>query len=521
MKKLLALVLCVMMFVSVLPTAAFAGSYLPNVDSNTVASYNKQIKNMIKNTKEDIEKAYKALAGDKIVYTSAKAMDDTIVEMVNGIANPLIEKGKFTKDEADFVKNGIRWYLDEVVAEKIEKNMYKALDKDGNVDDLKYANVVAESISKALTDKKFIAGYEAVATFFALKSVIKDINDNLSDEWDAFADGIDTKFQSRFAAQYTTLVSDYIDTLDTAALKLYVAANADDIYADALAEAQAEYDAVVDPAALALATATADATAKYDDKIAAADAAQAAARTAAEAERDAVVDPAIEALTDALDAADAAYDAIHEPAVINRTYEYEVADAQYDVDKTNADSTHETNVQNIEATYEAEMAYAETLPDDQRAEYEANAKHTHDMNLFTENQSYEARLTQIQGFKDGKYAIADANYDAAMGTAEEDYEAAYAAAYDDFDEATAAAIAEFNAKVAEADNVHSVAVEGAFLEKEEATADAQAVYDAIEEAAKDAQTLADQEAFIDWVENSNPDINPWAIYLEVGNPDWT
>ena len=175
MKKLLALILCVMMFVAVIPTSAFAGS--------------------------------------------AKAMDDIIVGLVDGIGDTLIEKELMKKAGVDAIKDNVRSYIDGAVAKKISDNYYKALDKDGKRDPILYAQLVADSIQGALTDKDFQKGYEAVATYWALASLIKDTRDSLKDARKDFSDSVDKKFQADFAKKYTALVDEYIDTLDTAAAK--------------------------------------------------------------------------------------------------------------------------------------------------------------------------------------------------------------------------------------------------------------------------------------------------------------
>ena len=222
MKKLLALILCVMMFVAVIPTSAFAHTYGdPKVDNPlySAAEYATQIKNMIKNTKSSIEKSYKVLAGDQVVYGSAKAMDDMIVGLVDGIGDTLIEKELMKKADVDGIKDNVRSYIDGAVAKKISENYYKALDKDGKRDPIKYAQLVADSIQGALTDEDFQKGYEAVATYWALASLIKDTRDSLKDARKDFSDSVDKKFQADFAKKYTALVDEYIDTFGTAANK--------------------------------------------------------------------------------------------------------------------------------------------------------------------------------------------------------------------------------------------------------------------------------------------------------------
>ena len=245
MKKLLAMILCVMMFVALIPTAAFAGGLPVDDPLLTVKQYQKHIENMIKNTKTNVENSYKVLVGDQIVYTSAKAMDDSVVSLVDAIADPLIEKGKANKVWADACKDAIRFYLDETVSEKLAEKLLegKALDKDGKFDNLKYAELVAKCMNDALTDKKFIAGYQAVATNFALRSLVSDMSDAIKDQYDEFRDTtVDGSFEKKFAEKYTNLVDDYIDTFATAAAKTVSNNAAYVILQAAIADAQDKYD---------------------------------------------------------------------------------------------------------------------------------------------------------------------------------------------------------------------------------------------------------------------------------------
>ena len=214
MRKLLALILCVMMFVSVIPTVAFADGIIDD-PLETVNQYNREIKNMIKNTRESIEDAYAVLTMDKVVYNSAKGMDDVIVNLVDGIAKPLVEKGKMTKAESDIVKNAVRGLFDGIVADKMTANAYKYTDGT-SIDPLKYAQVFADSVNSALTSAKFQKGYEAVATYFALGQIVKDVNDKLDKEYDKFHDSIDMKFDAKFADRYPELATFFVDSLTEA-----------------------------------------------------------------------------------------------------------------------------------------------------------------------------------------------------------------------------------------------------------------------------------------------------------------
>ena len=244
MKKLLALILCVMMFVSVLSTSAFA--VYPFVDDPLANSntYAREIKNMIKNTKDNIKNAYGVLIMDESVYTSAKFMDDTIVGLIDAISADLIGKKivvykedgtidptktayPFTKKDVDTVKKQVRYLIDGMVATKMAENDYKYITKyndDGSIeiDPIKYAQVFSQAVSDSLTNKDFQKGYEAVATYFALSSLVKDVNDKMKDEYQDFYNSVDKDFDKDFQKNYPALWTQYIDTLTDAASGLYI-----------------------------------------------------------------------------------------------------------------------------------------------------------------------------------------------------------------------------------------------------------------------------------------------------------
>ena len=211
MKKLLALILCVMMFVSVIPMSAYAEWPIVDKPLDSANQYASEIKNMIKHTRENIETAYGVLVMDEVVYNSAKGMDDAIVNLVDGIAKPLINKGKMTKADSDVIKDAVRGLIDEMVASKMAKDAYKYFDGD-KIDPIKYAQTFANSVAKALTDKDFQKGYEAVATYFALRQIVSDVNDQLEKDYEKFQNGIDGKFDAKFADRYPVLAENFIDT---------------------------------------------------------------------------------------------------------------------------------------------------------------------------------------------------------------------------------------------------------------------------------------------------------------------
>ena len=230
MKKLLALILCVMMFVAIIPTAAFAanGDEARGVaiTLDTANAYNKMVENMVKHTKENIEKAYKVLAGDQVTYNAAKGMDDAVVGLVDGLAETVMGKKvlqssatsgydtRWTKTHTDNVKAALRALIDKKVAQEYADNSYKILDSDGNVDPILRAQTFANAVNSVLTDKDFQKGYEAVATYFAVLNLADSVNTALKDEYKAFQNSVDKSWDTNFAARYPELAAtqDIIDT---------------------------------------------------------------------------------------------------------------------------------------------------------------------------------------------------------------------------------------------------------------------------------------------------------------------
>ena len=231
MKKLLALILCVMMFVAIIPTAAFADtnwtatsavdhktakwttSSYPIIDNPlmSVNQYKKEISNMIGNAKTSIQSAYGVLVGDKVVYSAAKGMDDVLVGLVDNLAKPMIEKGKMTTAESDAIKLQVRYLMDLLVAEEMAK-AYKYTNGDGTIDPIKYAQTFANGVSAALSNKQFQKGYEAVATYFALTNLMADVNKQLSEQYTEFANSVDGTFDKNFEKYYPALWTFYVDT---------------------------------------------------------------------------------------------------------------------------------------------------------------------------------------------------------------------------------------------------------------------------------------------------------------------
>ena len=256
MKKLLALILCVMMFVSVIPTMAFAETatatditpkdadgYASSIAAakadptskatlESAAAYKKQVEKMIENTKKNVATAYGILAMDQVVYSSAKSMDDVIVNLVDQIADQLLGKtlpyvnagkkidGKALDTFKTNQKKALRGLVEDIVIDEL-KDTSKYIDKDNKIDPVKYGQAFANAVNKALNNKDFQAGYQAVATFFALANVADSIKSQLETQRDEFKASIDSEFDAKFRERYTRLADDYVDTLAEAGAKAF------------------------------------------------------------------------------------------------------------------------------------------------------------------------------------------------------------------------------------------------------------------------------------------------------------
>jgi hypothetical protein len=91
MKKLLALVLCVMMFVAVIPTAAFAATTVTPVPADLPKAGTSEwpatsvSKKAISNAKDNIERVYGTLAADSAVFGTIKSVDSVITDIAKDL----------------------------------------------------------------------------------------------------------------------------------------------------------------------------------------------------------------------------------------------------------------------------------------------------------------------------------------------------------------------------------------------------------------------------------------------------
>ena len=208
MKKLLALILCVMMFVAVIPTAAFAAgtqgavpatsgatAFIPGYLDKAVAA------KAIKDIGKDMNAMYGALVADQTVFGTAQ----TIYTLTDGLAKSLLEDVASAKNlttgntiyTEDLVEN-IRVYLNYTISDEIAAYMNKRqsafTNGDGYIQPDKYLTVFGKAVSDALTSEKAQKNIEAIVVGLAALKLQQSVNDGADDlytaikEWDHWAE---------------------------------------------------------------------------------------------------------------------------------------------------------------------------------------------------------------------------------------------------------------------------------------------------------------------------------------------
>ena len=200
MKKLLALLLCVMMFVAIIPTNAFA--WEDKAVSNTA----------IKEAEKSIKNMYTAIATDELVFGTAKSLYDLSNGLAENMFDGIESVDKFgTTDKKtyhdDLVAN-TRKYMNAIIGDSIADYISKRVDTfksstiNGGVDPEKYLKVYVDALNEALTSEKAQKAIEAFAynltvlkTMSAVKDEAEDIQTAIKDwgssKWDEFGDKFD------------------------------------------------------------------------------------------------------------------------------------------------------------------------------------------------------------------------------------------------------------------------------------------------------------------------------------------
>jgi len=205
MKKLLALILCVMMFVAVIPTAAFAvsiptgavpttsGKYVPA----WVSKYTAQ--KAVDAASDNIMALYQTLAADKGVYATVAAIDGVVAgisdQLWADVDDATIAGLKLTGAQWNDVTKGL---MRNIIGSEIMNYMNDhyakfakhtaVLDADGNlvgtitkIDPVKYMDAFATAASKAIGSEKAITNIQAIMLALAAGQQYNDFLDDLKD----------------------------------------------------------------------------------------------------------------------------------------------------------------------------------------------------------------------------------------------------------------------------------------------------------------------------------------------------
>jgi len=185
MKKLLALILCVMMFVSIVPTAAFAADKIDTTDQRVWAGASQQ-KKIVDALRNNVEAMYGSYAVDNAVFSSVKTIDgiltDMVDEMLKDYSSNDIARGRTTTSSSDLndaIVAGLRSTVGGSISDYLNKhqNEYYKNDSTGRrvFDPAAYAGVYAKAASEALTSEKAVAGIQAFMLYAASRSVFNEL----------------------------------------------------------------------------------------------------------------------------------------------------------------------------------------------------------------------------------------------------------------------------------------------------------------------------------------------------------
>jgi hypothetical protein len=213
MKKLLALILCVMMFVAVIPTSAFAASKVVGSGS-TVASFTTvpdkvdkfdsvyNAKKAVEAASDAIQAMYGGVAADQGVFATVKAIDSVVVDLskqiFDGVDKLDVLGTTYTnKTLTDNTKAYLRTHIGGEIIDYMKDHIgtYAELkeikDANGNVigkytvyDPVKYMNAFATAASKAMSGEKGAKNIEAIVYSMAAAKVQKDSLDAMKDLYD-------------------------------------------------------------------------------------------------------------------------------------------------------------------------------------------------------------------------------------------------------------------------------------------------------------------------------------------------
>jgi len=184
MKKLLALILCVMMFVSVMSTSAFAA--YDHTDQRVWRGEGQE-KDIVDALKTNINVMYGTIAADNAVYKTVKSIDDIMKDLVDGMMENYAPTAHGTTQQGNIISDavlaGLRATIGGEISDYLTKhtNDYYTYDKHGNkiLDPAKYAGVFAKAASNAISSKKAVAGIQSYMYYILQRGTYEQVAEQL------------------------------------------------------------------------------------------------------------------------------------------------------------------------------------------------------------------------------------------------------------------------------------------------------------------------------------------------------
>ena len=195
MKKLLALILCVMMFVAVIPTTAFAAVAYPTAgQAYTNGAYATQaIKDAVTNANDAIKLMQGTVVANETVFGTIKTVDDLFVSMAKNIFAdyaPYDSNDPAKSTMEGNVKAALRTFVGAVINGEMKKDTtvaYYTNDK-GIVQPDKFLTKYISAFNKATNSAEAQKYIEAVLTTAMANAMIPAVEEKMSNLKDSIAD---------------------------------------------------------------------------------------------------------------------------------------------------------------------------------------------------------------------------------------------------------------------------------------------------------------------------------------------
>jgi hypothetical protein len=209
MKKLLAMILCVAMVMSLAPAAFAAGTtggeYNDDDEYARGPHYTSAgaAKKLVTDLGKDMKAMYYAIAADEAVFGTAKG----IYDMTDGMAKELLKdtdkltyyvpdpadptdptKAKkvtiYQEDLIDNVRSGFNHIIGNEIANYLTKHSGSFTDDDNHIKPEKYMNTFVKAVNEALTSNKAQKNIQALVYGLAALNLQKSVNDRADDLYD-------------------------------------------------------------------------------------------------------------------------------------------------------------------------------------------------------------------------------------------------------------------------------------------------------------------------------------------------